>query len=120
MNKFKEQHPFERRVQEANRIKDKYPDRVPVIVEKTLKCTLPDLSKKKYLVPSDLTLGQFAYVIRKNLRLTPEQAIFIFTEGKGGDVLPPMARMMSTLYDEHCAEDGFLYLYYAAENTFGQ
>jgi hypothetical protein len=36
-------------------------------------------------VPSDLTVGQFVYVIRKRIKLSPEKAIFIFTN----NALPP-------------------------------
>lgn len=39
----------------------------------------------RYLVPGDLTVGQFVYVIRKRIKLTPEKAIFIFVN----NVLPP-------------------------------
>jgi hypothetical protein len=41
--------------------------------------------RARYLVPSDLTVGQFVYVIRKRIKLSPEKAIFIFTS----NVLPP-------------------------------
>merc|ERR1711938_123213 len=44
----------------------KHPDRIPVIVEKRPRdATLPLIDKKKFLVPADLTVGQFVYVIRK-------------------------------------------------------
>ncbi len=56
-----------------------------VIVEKAEKSDIPDIDKKKYLVPSDLTVGQFVYVIRKRIKLSPEKAIFIFVK----NVLPP-------------------------------
>lgn len=36
-------------------------------------------------MPSDLTLGQFVYVIRKRINLTAEKAIFMFVD----NVLPP-------------------------------
>ena len=39
----------------------------------------------RYLVPADLTVGQFVYVIRKRIKLSPEKAIFIFVN----NVLPP-------------------------------
>ena len=42
----------------------KYPDRVPVIVERLPKAQIGDLDKKKYLVPVDLTIGQFYFLIR--------------------------------------------------------
>jgi GABA(A) receptor-associated protein len=74
-----------------------------------------------------LTVGQFCYVIRKRIKLAPEKAIFIFVN----EVLPPTAALMSSIYEEHKDEDGFLYITYApargldlmaryaGENTFG-
>jgi GABA(A) receptor-associated protein len=82
---FKQEHPLEKRQAEAARIREKYPDRIPVIVEKTEKSDIPDIDKKKYLVPADLTVGQFVYVIRKRIKLSSEKAIFIFVK----NVLPP-------------------------------
>ncbi|KAL1219229.1 Autophagy-related protein 8g [Cardamine amara subsp. amara] len=117
MNKssFKQDHDFEKRKAEALRIRDKYPDRVPVIVEKAEKSDIPNIDKKKYLVPADLTVGQFVYVIRKRIQLSAEKAIFIFVD----NVLPPTGAMMSTIYEEKKEEDGFLYVTYNGENTFG-
>ncbi|CAL9245615.1 unnamed protein product [Arabidopsis halleri] len=112
---FKEDHDFEKRKAEALRIRDKYPDRVPVIVEKSEKSDIPNIDKKKYLVPADLTVGQFVYVIRKRIQLSAEKAIFIFVD----NVLPPTGAMMSTIYEEKKEEDGFLYVTYSGENTFG-
>jgi len=40
-------HPSEKRQAEAARIRDKYPDRIPVIVEKAEKSDIPDIDKKK-------------------------------------------------------------------------
>ena len=40
---------------------------------------IPDIDKKKYLVPCDLTVGQFVYVIRKRIKLKPEKALFIYS-----------------------------------------
>ncbi|KAJ7530637.1 hypothetical protein O6H91_14G012000 [Diphasiastrum complanatum] len=118
---FKQEHPLEKRQAEAARIRDKYPDRIPVIVEKAEKSDIPDIDKKKrflcyrYLVPADLTVGQFVYVIRKRIKLSAEKAIFIFVK----NMLPPTAAMMSAIYSEHKDEDGFLYFMYSGENTFG-
>nr|GLL17688.1 uncharacterized protein LOC109154419 [Ipomoea trifida] len=105
----------ERRQAEAARIREKYPDRIPVIVEKAERSDIPDIDKKKYLVPADLTVGQFVYVVRKRIKLSAEKAIFIFVK----NILPPTAAMMSAIYDEHKDEDGFLYMTYSGENTFG-
>ena len=96
-------------------MREKYPDRIPVIVEKATGSDIPDIDKKKYLVPTDLTVGQFVHVIRKRIKLAPEKAIFIFVN----NVLPPTAALMSSIYDEHKDDDGFLYITYSGENTFG-
>eukprot|EP00618_Florenciella_parvula_P026165 CAMPEP_0119483594 /NCGR_PEP_ID=MMETSP1344-20130328/10933_1 /TAXON_ID=236787 /ORGANISM="Florenciella parvula, Strain CCMP2471" /LENGTH=179 /DNA_ID=CAMNT_0007518099 /DNA_START=8 /DNA_END=545 /DNA_ORIENTATION=+ len=177
---FKSEHPIDRRKSEAERIRSKYPDRIPVSppskpplrfarvataatvaaarlvrpslaivravtfshpspscalprsarrrhlvtfclgdLEKADKSDIPDIDKKKYLVPADLTVGQFMYVpagfavaavaaaaaaaandpsppgaryvIRKRIKLPPERAIFIFIR----NVIPQQASLMS-------------------------
>ncbi|KAJ0583056.1 autophagy-related protein 8C isoform X1 [Helianthus annuus] len=112
---FKLQHPPEKRRAESTRIRDKYPDRVPVIVERAERSDLADIDKNKYLVPADLTVGQFVYVVRKRIKLSAEKAIFVFVK----NVLPPTAALMSAIYEENKDEDGFLYMTYSGENTFG-
>ncbi|KAI9103091.1 autophagy protein 8 [Phlyctochytrium arcticum] len=114
-SQFKDDHPFEKRKAEADKIRQKYPDRIPCIVEKAEKSDIAKIDKKKYLVPHDLSMVQFVYVIRKRIRLSPEKAIFIFVN----NVLPPQSSMLSEVYAEHKDEDGFLYVVYASENTFG-
>ncbi|CAN7118667.1 unnamed protein product [Brassica rapa subsp. narinosa] len=112
---FKEEHDLEKRSAEAARIREKYSDRIPVIVEKAEKSDIPTIDKKKYLVPADLTVGQFVYVIRKRIKLSSEKAIFIFVD----NVLPPTGALMSAVYEEKKDDDGFLYVTYSGENTFG-
>ncbi|KAK7346708.1 hypothetical protein VNO80_21231 [Phaseolus coccineus] len=112
---FKQEHDLEKRRAEAARIREKYPDRIPVIVEKAERSDIPSIDKKKYLVPADLTVGQFVYVIRKRIKLSAEKAIFIFVD----NVLPPTGAIMSAIYEEKKEEDGFLYVTYSGENTFG-
>ncbi|KAE8672133.1 Autophagy-related protein 8C [Hibiscus syriacus] len=122
---FKIEHDFEKRRAEAARIRAKYPDRIPVIVEKIKGNDIPNIDRRSeqqfdakcsilYLVPADLTVGQFVYVIRKRIKLSAERAIFLFVD----NVLPPTGAIMSTIYDEKKDEDGFLYVTYSGENTF--
>lgn len=112
---FKSVHPLEQRQQESKKMREQYPDRIPVIVEKGTK-NMPDIEKKKYLVPTDLTIGQFVHIVRKRIKLSPEQAVFIFVDGS---TLPPVSALISKVYDDHKDEDGFLYITYNGENTFG-
>ncbi|GJS89427.1 ethylene-responsive transcription factor 13-like protein [Tanacetum coccineum] len=51
----------------------------------------------------------------KQVKLSAEKAIFIFVK----NILPPTAAMMSAIYKENKDEDGFLYMTYNGENTFG-
>ena len=66
-------------------------------------------------MPSDLTVAQFAFVIRRRLSLEPEKALFLFIDG----TLPPSAQLMREVYEAHADADGFLYVLYSSENTFG-
>ncbi|GMP90573.1 hypothetical protein CsSME_00041634 [Camellia sinensis var. sinensis] len=76
---------------------------------------LMPISLQGYLVLVDLTVGQFVYVVWKRIKLGAEKAIFIFVK----NILPPTAAMMSAIYEENKDEDGFLYMTYSSENTFG-
>lgn len=117
MYDFKKKNSFESRKNEAIRIMQKYGNRVPIIVERSkTEVYINDIDKHKYLVPKDLTIGQFMHVIRKRIKLTPEQSIFLFI----GNILPTSSTLMSNLYDKYKDADFFLYMFYASENTFGK
>lgn len=114
---FKNQFSFNDRYNESIRIMEKYPDRVPVICERSSKAPqdCPYIDKKKYLVPRDLTVGQFIYVIRNRLKLSPEKGLFLFING----TIPASSYSMNIIYDFHKNNDGYLYIEYTFENTFG-
>jgi len=112
---FKEQNTFSNRQSESAKIRSKYPDRIPVIVEKVPNSTIKDIDKKKFLVPSDISVAQFMWIIRKRIQLPSERAIFLFV----GKILPQSSASMGQIYQEHQDEDGFLYIAYSGENYFG-
>jgi len=113
---FKQIHSVEKRLSESSRIRSKYPERVPVIIEKDFNSDIIDLDKNKYLVPDELTIGQLVYVIRKRIKLPPEKAIFIFIDRT---TLAPTSALLSNVYEEHKNEDGFLYVTYSGQDSFG-
>jgi GABA(A) receptor-associated protein len=112
--KFKDKHTFMERKEQSTTIMQKYPTRVPVICER-LNNSLPEIDRKKYLVPDDLTMNNFLFVIRKRLKLKSEMAMYLFVNNK---IMAPMT-LMTQIYDENADSDGFLYITYAGENTFG-
>lgn len=100
----------------AAKLLDKYPDKVPIILQKHDKCTLPDLPNRKFLVPRDLSVAQFIYTIRKRIQLPPSQAIYLFF----GNALPTSSETMGAMWEKfRNADDRVLYGTYTAECTFG-
>ena len=115
---YKIKKTFEERQKESKEMLDKYPDRIPIIIEKLTNkndTIIPDIDKNKYLVPKDLTIWQLIYVIRRRLKLSPEKAIFIFCQGN----ILRSDMHISHAYDNHKDKDGFLYILYSGESTFG-
>ena len=114
--KFQKDHTFEVRSTESAKILAKYPDRIPLIVEKIPgNNILPQISKSKFLVPADITITQFMFIIRKYLKLEPSVSIYLFCDG----VIPNAGESINNVYIQHKDSDGFLYLFYTGENTFG-
>ena len=111
---FKDKYSFEKRLNESTNIIGKYPNRIPIIVERFNR-SLPDIDRKKYLAPSDLSVGNFMYVIRKRIKLNAEKSLYLFFNDK----LLPVNTLLESAYDEHKDDDGFLYIKYCEESTFG-
>ena len=117
LGSYKIKKPFSERKSESEKIRKKYPDRIPIICEKSVRNSLllPDLDKSKYLVPHDLTIGQFMYVIRKRLKLDASEALYLFANGH----IMTCSNTIGMAYDNYRDSDGFLYLKYSKESTFG-
>lgn len=117
---FKQKHPVEQRKKTTEELLKAYPERVPVIVEKEYtrkgaKNGLPDI-KNKYLVPRELTVGSFMFIIRKKVELSETSALYLLINGK---YTPSQSDTLGEIYDLHRDEDGYLYIVYTTENTFG-
>mmetsp|Transcript_16325 Transcript_16325/g.35774 ORF Transcript_16325/g.35774 Transcript_16325/m.35774 type:complete len:140 (-) Transcript_16325:151-570(-) len=118
---MQESVPFERRSAESRRILAKYPDRIPVICERAARSDLPDIDKKKFLVPGTMLCGEFKYIIHKHINqmgnssIASDQTIYLFV----GSTSPKTGALMSEVYDQYKADDEFLYITYSAENTLG-
>lgn len=107
--------PFAGKEREGFRMRQKYRDRVPVIVQKASGSVLPDIDKNKFLVPEDVSFAQFTFVVRKRIRMRDTQNLFLICNRK----IPLGETPMRVVYDQCAAQDGFLYVRYALEDTFG-
>ena len=111
---YKNSVPLSKRISDSNRILIKYPDYIPVIVDRCDELS-KIITKQKYLVPKDNTCSQLLITIRKNI-IDSNKAIFIFCD----NILIMPHDTMETLYNKYKnTEDNYLYLYLAFENTFG-
>ena len=113
---FKDMYSFEERFDEVQQIKKKYPTHIPVICEKERNASdIASSSKCKYLLNRNMKMCEFVYIIRTNINLSPEKGLFFFING----VIPAMNEIVGTLYMHNKSNDGFLYMRYTTENTFG-
>lgn len=106
---------LEERRNECQKILKKYSDRIPAIIVRAPRSNLPPLESNKFLIPADLTIGHFLYVLRTKIKIAPEEAFFIFVNG----VLPATTALVSSVYEKHKSDDGFIYFTITTENTFG-
>jgi len=113
--KFKDETAFEQRKSESANIRQKYPDRVPVIIEKVGGSPLREMDKKKFLIPSDISVSQLCWIIRKRTNLEPERALCLYIN----NTMPTTSASMGQIYEQYQDEDGFLYIAYGGESTFG-
>jgi GABA(A) receptor-associated protein len=101
---------------EAERLIEKFPGRVPVLVQRhTQAKNIPDIDKNKFLVPDVLTIGQFIYVVRKRINLEPDKALFMFVN----NTLPTTGSLIKELYHAYKGTDGALHIVYTSESVFG-
>ena len=105
------------RKKECEKIRVQFPEKIPIICEKDPKSNIKDIDKTKYLVPADLTVANFSGMIRKRIEIPEEAAFYLLANGKSsltGD------KLLSEVYDAYKdPEDGFLYIAYASELTWG-
>ena len=94
---------------------ERYPGMIPVIVDKASTSNLPEIQKKKFICPADISFSAFSYIIRKRIFLKPEKALFLFVNNK----LPNMNDTMFEIYKQYKDNNNILHVVYQEEATFG-
>jgi GABA(A) receptor-associated protein len=117
---YKKTTTTEERMLKSYKMKSLYPDRIPVIIEMSpSSASYNDYTRSspkiKYLVPPDITMGQFIKIFRDKIKIDASKALFFFINNK----LFPMSSLLGTIYESHKDEDGFLYIEFCEESTFG-
>lgn len=105
-------------VSSAFYLMEKYKDRLPVIIEKNATFELV-LDNYKYLLPKKMIISEYIYMIRNKIKIKPAQALFMLIKSQNGYVLAPLTNTIEEIYNLYRDKDGFLYITFKLENTFG-
>lgn len=119
---------FEARRRMADKALEQHPEKRPLVVDRHASAnplTLPAPRNVKFLVPETLTVAAFLRVLRRQLGegdddddvLLPHQALYLYTDGGS---LCMCSSTISSVYERYRDDDGFLYISYMSENTFGR
>ena len=117
---YKKNTTLDERKIKSQKLKELYPNRIPVIVEMSPSSAsyssfIAEKHKVKYLVPNEIVMGQFVKILRDKMKIKESTALFFFINNK----LFPMSSPLCVLYNEYTDEDGFLYIEFCEESTFG-
>ena len=99
----------------TKKIFEKYPNSIPIHLDKKNLSASIFLPKVKYICPRDFTISQFIIVLRTRAALNPTQTIFLSKDKQ----LFPMNAILGEIYDSYCQKDEPLVLDIRTENAFG-
>ena len=111
---FKQKHSFEERIKESKRLRLRFPDKIPIIVENDFYTNL-HIVKNKFIVPIDINISQFMYIIRKQFKIEQNFALYMSING----IIPASNSLVNNIYHEYKDQDNYLYVILKTESTFG-
>ena len=102
----------------AKRLMEKYPNKIPIIIEGSRFFNLKhNIKHKKYMVSRDSSFIQFMLAVKLNIDTINAYDAIYFNTDKG--VIFPSSQCIGDIYDNYKSENDILYLYLTSENTFG-
>ena len=109
---------FDERKKKHDSLLLKFPDKIPVILEKSkVDKYLPKLDKSKLLVSQDMTVANIIKLLKNNLKINENISLYIVIADK--NIMISGSQSINSIYNQHKNNDGFLYLEYCTENVFG-
>jgi Autophagy protein Atg8 ubiquitin like len=107
---------LEQRRDQSSRLLSKFAPKLPVIVERA-RASDPGIEKTKFLIDPNVTMAELLILIRRRVKLQPHQAVYLFVDN---ELVPSNATVREVYHHAQSRHpDGFLYITYCLENTFG-
>lgn len=104
-NIFKEQRKLE-----VRKVISRFPDKVPLIIERRYGVDIPKVGKSRFLAPLDLTIDQLIFIVRTRMCESYKHDIYLYV----GDRMLQLQQLVGDIYSMFKdREDGFLYLSYS-------
>lgn len=110
-------HPVSKRLALSSNVLTLYNNRVPIIIGRSETKRTPPIDKYRFLAPKDISFGKFIVELRRHiLGINHNNALFFFIKE---NTIPVTSMDMESIYEKYKSDDGFLYISYCCENSFG-
>lgn len=119
--KFRDRYTPQERKNISDEIHRKRPGVVPIILEKARGSAMCDLKTSRFTVPASMSISSFTASLRKQLAANSEEpaSTMIITVTDTGRIFGPNSVSVGDFYVVNGSADGFMYLTYREENSFG-
>jgi len=114
---MKERNKSNKDEEKGKCVRERNPGRVPIILIPLRQNTKPKLSEIKFLVPESMSFSHFVSSVRRHLSMSSEIGLYFYVGN--GKSMPITNSLMSDIDSQHQSKDGFVYVYYDLESSFG-
>ena len=98
-------------------LRERYPNRIPIVINemKDTDFKLRKIKKNKFLVPKEMTMGEFIAHVRKYADIKSTECIYFLVN----KLLVPTSQTLGSLDHETSFPDKMLHMVLCKENAFG-
>lgn len=105
----KARYTFEERVNDSNYVCERM-RKIPLILEKDESSNLPEIEINGFILPVNITMGEFMVYLRKKCFDLKKENMFIYISKH--NYVPELDDKIQQLYNKYKDNDGFIYCKY--------